>query len=173
MPLLGSLMNVPEKLWTSKHQLLGLMHVLRRPVEIAGESGPFGPGFELTYSNILPKLSECIDLLRNSVRLLKQNLHQALAHGELIENLDLEATARVLAGHLAPTFSGRFVLAKTLWCCGYPGFGRLTGVFPDQTGNEVAWQAVFQLGNELKSAPGSHFKVSSASNSVQKVEVIG
>ena len=59
------------------------------------------------------------------------------------------------------------------WGSGYPDFGRLAGVFPDQTGNEVAWQAVFQLGNELKSAPGSHFKVSSASNSVQKVEVIG
>ena len=38
-------------------------------------------------------------LLGNSVRLLKENLQQALAQGELIENLDLEATARVLAGH--------------------------------------------------------------------------
>jgi AcrR family transcriptional regulator len=38
-------------------------------------------------------------LLGNSVRLLKENLQQALTQGELIENLDMEATARILAGH--------------------------------------------------------------------------
>ena len=27
------------KRWTTKHQLLDLMHVLQRPVEFAGESG--------------------------------------------------------------------------------------------------------------------------------------
>jgi TetR/AcrR family transcriptional regulator, cholesterol catabolism regulator len=38
-------------------------------------------------------------LLGNSVRLLKENLQQALTQGELIENLDMEATAQILAGH--------------------------------------------------------------------------
>jgi AcrR family transcriptional regulator len=38
-------------------------------------------------------------LLGNSVRLLKENLQQALTQGELIENLEMEATARILAGH--------------------------------------------------------------------------
>lgn len=38
-------------------------------------------------------------LLGNSVRLAKKNLQQALAQDELIDNLDLAETARLLAGH--------------------------------------------------------------------------
>lgn len=38
-------------------------------------------------------------LLGSSVRLIKESLQDALARGELIDNLDLEDSARVLAGH--------------------------------------------------------------------------
>jgi TetR/AcrR family transcriptional regulator, cholesterol catabolism regulator len=38
-------------------------------------------------------------LLGNSARLTEENLQHALAQGELIENLNLEDSARVLAGH--------------------------------------------------------------------------